>query len=84
MLSRLKRFIPRGESTLETELQFYRMHKNEWLLSHLGEFAVIGGTTVAGFYPDYEVAFQAGFRKFGARDFLIKQIYSQEPVYFIY
>lgn len=59
------------------------MHKNVWLLSHLGEFAVISGTTVAGFYPDYEAAFRAGLRRFGVRDFLIKEVCSQEPVYFI-
>ena len=70
--------------TLEAELRSYRVNKREWLQAHLGEFVVISGTTVAGFYPDYEAAFRAGLRRFGAKDFLIKQICSQEPVYFIY
>jgi hypothetical protein len=69
---------------LETELLFYRIHKNGWLRSHISEFVVISGTTIGGFYPDYAAAFRAGVRRFGFRDFLIKQIFAKEPVYFIY
>ncbi len=69
---------------LDDELRLFEQNKQEWLQSHAGEFAVISRSTVAGFYPNYEVAFQAGLRRFGAPDFLIKQICAQEPVYFIY
>jgi hypothetical protein len=60
------------------------MNKGQWLHSHPGDFAVISGTTVGGFYPEYEAAFRAGLQRFGAKDFLIKQIFAEEPVYFIY
>ncbi|PYX76553.1 MAG: hypothetical protein DMG72_04585 [Acidobacteria bacterium] len=84
MLGEFERFILRGEFTLEAELRFYGIHKHEWLRSHTGEFAVIGGTTIGGFYPDYESAFRAGLQKFGRRSFLIKQVFAEEPVHFIY
>ena len=84
MFSSFNRSTVRGKSTLKPELRFYRMNKRQWLRSHSGEFVVISGTTVAGFYPDYEAAFRAGVRRFGSRDFLIKQIFAKEPVYFIY
>jgi len=51
---------------------------------HAGQFVVIGGTTIAGFYSDYRSAFIAGVEKFGRRDFLVKQVSGEEPVYFIF
>jgi len=42
------------------------------------------GTTVAGFYPDFESALRAGLRRFGVRDFLVKQVCAEDPVYVIY
>jgi hypothetical protein len=74
-----------GEEKLEAELRTFEQHKREWLQSHLGDFVVIAGTTVAGFYSDYEKAFKAGLERFGVRgDFLVKQLYAEEPVYLIY
>ncbi len=73
-----------GDRILEDEFQLFGQHKHEWLQSHAGEFVVIGGTTVAGFYLDYESAFRAGLRRFGSRAFLIKQVLVEEPVHFIW
>ena len=70
---------------LKKELQVFEQHKQEWVRSNLGEFVVIAGTTIAGFYPDYESAFKAGLHKFGVRgNFLIKQVWAEEPVYLIH
>jgi hypothetical protein len=69
---------------LDAELRVFQQHKKEWLRPHAGEFAVIGATIVAGFYASYETAFCAGLKNFGAKDFLIKQIWAEDPVYFIY
>jgi hypothetical protein len=36
------------------------------------------------FFDDYEGAFRAGISQFGAdRNFLIKQVWKTEPVYFV-
>jgi hypothetical protein len=75
-----------GETeSLETELRIFEERKSEWLRSHLGDFVVIAGTTVAGFYSDYEKAYNAGLQRFGIQgEFLVKQLCTEEPVYLIY
>ena len=70
--------------TLQLELRVFQQAKKEWLKSHAGEFAVISGTTVAGFYPDFPSAYCAGLGKFGFRDILIKRVCAEDPVYVIY
>lgn len=71
-------------SGLNTELAIFEQHKLQWLRSNAGEFVVIAGTNVAGFYSDYESAFRAGLEA-GFRDsFLVKQVCAEEPIYLIY
>jgi hypothetical protein len=73
------------EKALQKELTVFEQHKQEWLRSHPGDFVVIAGQTVAGFYKDYESAFKAGLGKFGIRaSFLVKQVWAEEPVYLIH
>ena len=70
---------------LQTELRVFEKQKHGWLPGHLGDYVVIADTTVAGFYPDYESAFKAGLHKFGVREsFLVKQVWAEDPVYFIH
>jgi predicted aspartyl protease len=74
-----------NETILQDELRVFDQHKRQWLRTNSGEFVVIAGTTVAGFYPDYESAFHAGIKKFGVTtEFLVKQVCAEEPVYLIY
>jgi hypothetical protein len=69
---------------LQNELQLYAARKNEWVESNAGEFVVIVGTDVVGFFPDYETGFKAGLKKVhGGNNFLVKQIWAEEPVYLI-
>jgi len=74
-----------SDHSLETELAFYEQHKQEWLPEHENEFIVIAGASIAGFYRNYEAAWDAGAQRFGAESpFLIKQVCSIEPVYYVY
>ena len=71
--------------SLETELGVFDQHKSEWLQSNPGEFVVIANTQVAGFYRDYESAFEEALNKFGIHgEFLVKQVCAEEPVYLIF
>ena len=72
-------------SPLETELKVFEIHRWEWAQSHLGKFVVIReNNIVKGFFEEYEDAFRAGIQQFGAdRNFLIKQVWKTEPVYFV-
>jgi hypothetical protein len=73
------------EKILHRELRVFEQHKREWVRSNPGEFVVISGTKVAGFYPDYESAFNAGLHAVGlGNSFLVKQVWAEEPAYLIY
>lgn len=74
-----------GQKTLRDELRVFEQHRQEWLRSHLGEFVVIVGATVVGFHPDYESGFKAGLSVAGlGKQFLLKQVRAEEPVYLIH
>jgi len=70
---------------LEIELGVFGENRAKWAESHFGKFAVIQDKTIVdGFFDSYEDAFLAGVRQFGTtRNFLIKQVWITEPVYFV-
>lgn len=73
------------KSRLAAELAFYAEHKAEWLEKHSGKYVVAQDTNLLGFYTSFESAFKAGLVAFGVqRDFLVKQVLAEEPVYFVY
>jgi len=77
--------IRREEDRLAIELQFYAAHKQEFLKRHSGEYIVIHGTKVLGFFQSWEQAFRLGVQAFDVQeDFLVKQVLVNEPVYFVY
>lgn len=67
------------------ELTVYEQHRREWSRSHPGEFVVIQDEEIAeGFFGTYAEALRAGLQRFGARrEFLVKQVWVNEPVYCI-
>jgi hypothetical protein len=74
-----------AQNPLRRELAFYEAHKSEWLPRYEDQFVVVAGDRIAGFYKDYESAWDAGTKEFGLQaNFLIKQICLHEPVYFLY
>jgi len=69
-------------ATLSKEIEFFRLHREQWVHSHLGEYVTIQDDTVAGFYDTYAEALRAGLMRFGvSRGFLVKQVWVPEPVY---
>ncbi len=64
------------------ELKIFEAHRREWSQSHPGEFVAIQDSNVEGFFTSYSEALKAGLRRFGVkREFLVKQVWLQEPVY---
>jgi hypothetical protein len=53
------------QNPLDRELAFFERHKSEWLDNHENQFVVVAGDKVAGFYIDYESAWDAGTKEFG-------------------
>jgi hypothetical protein len=74
-----------GTALFSAELDVFQQHREEWSRSHLAEYVVIqDGRVLDQFFGAYEDAFRAGLREFGvSRNFLIKQIWITEPVYFV-
>ena len=76
---------PREQDRLAVELEFYAAHKAEFLKRYSGEYVVIQGTTILGFFQSWEHAFRSGVEAFGVReDFLVRQVLAREPVYFVF
>ena len=62
------------EQALDREERVFSEHVDEWRKTHLGEFVLIKGDDVIGFYPSLEQAFRAGTRTFGLELFSVRQI----------
>lgn len=66
------------------ELKVFEEHRKEWSRTHPGAYVAIQDKIIAGFFDSYADALKAGLRRFGARrEFLVKQVWLTEPVYFI-
>jgi hypothetical protein len=73
------------ETRLSKELDYYALHKQEWLKHHRAQYAAVKNSTVLGFFPTFETAYQAGAEAWGIdTDFLVKQIVEHEPVFFVF
>jgi hypothetical protein len=64
------------------EIATYRSRLPE-LLAHEGEFVLIKGDQVIGFYSDQSEAIREGYRRFGLVPLLVKRITAIEPVVYI-
>lgn len=70
---------------LAVETKVFQDRREEWLPEHTGAFVAIQGEEVAGFFESYADAFTAGLQCFGAqKNFLIRQIWQTDPVYFVF
>ena len=70
---------------LIAELEFYETHKLEWLKNNEGEFAVVKGENLLGFFADFHKAYCAGVERYGlSTDFLVKRVVAQEPVFVVF
>jgi len=61
-------------SVLARERAFFDSKLESLMKDHLGEFALIKGTTILGFYPDSRTAYRDGQRLFGIAPFLIVRV----------
>ena len=73
------------KARLVRELDYYALHKKEWLSSHREQYVVLKDHAVLDFFPTFEAAYQAGAAAWGINtDFLVKQIVEREPVFFVF
>jgi hypothetical protein len=65
---------------LAEEVRTYETHLPGWA-DREGQFVLIKGHDILGFYPRDEEALVAGYKQLGAGPFLVKQILRHEPIY---
>ena len=72
---------PRDEELIE-ESRTYETHVSEWA-SHEGEFVLIRGSEVIGFFETYEEALSQGYQRFGLVPFFVKKVLQQHQGHFV-
>lgn len=65
---------------LKEENAYFASIREGLLSEHGGQFVLIKGKHLVGFFPDAEAAFEAGAAKFGAEDFLVTQLGSKTDI----
>jgi hypothetical protein len=69
-----------GHFPFGEEVSTYESHLPGWA-DREGQFVLIKGRDVLGFYPRREDALEAGYDRLGGGPFLVKQILVHEPIY---
>ena len=65
---------------LADEARTFNDNVEAWSAKHGGEFVLLRGTTLIGFFPTYEKALEAGYERFGLAPFFVREIrYSPRP-----
>ena len=67
-----------GQSPLQTELEYFQKHKQEYLKLYKDQFVLIKGEVFAGTYTTEAEAYKAGLEKFGNTPFFIKQVLEKD------
>jgi len=62
------------QNLLQTELEYFQKHKQEYLKLYKGQFVLIKGEEFAGTFTTEAEAYKAGLEKFGNEPFLIKPV----------
>lgn len=66
------------QNPLQTELEYFQKHKQEYLKLYKSQFVLIKGEMFAGAFTTDAEAYQAGLEKFGNEPFLIKQVLDED------
>jgi hypothetical protein len=59
---------------LDSELKVYEANINKWKGEHRGEYVVIRGQDVLGFFPSENDALSAGSGTYGLKPFLVRKV----------
>jgi hypothetical protein len=83
MTEKAKRRTTRGSQllTLKREQAVFDANLSSWLTDHEGEYVLIKGKTVDGFYKSVDDELMAGYSRFGIGPLFVKQVLATEPIY---
>lgn len=66
---------------LDREFEFFKAHQDEFVREHPGEYVVIKGEAVLGFYPDAQTAYFATAESHEPGTFLIQEVRPGQEAY---
>jgi hypothetical protein len=69
-----------GSTSLKREQAVYEANLSRWLSDHEGEYVLIKGDQVHGFYDSRDDALTAGYTRFGIGPLFVKQVSPSEPI----
>jgi hypothetical protein len=73
---------PRAAS-FHREQTVYEANLSLWLPDHEGQYVLIKGEDIGGFYDSRDEALAAGYSRFGIGPLFVKRVSPSEPVYHI-
>jgi hypothetical protein len=65
---------------LKTEIETFAKSKNSLLAESKGKFVLIKGQNIVGTFVSYEDALSEGYKQFGNKPFLVKEINPVEEI----
>jgi hypothetical protein len=82
MVEKAKRRPNQGSpaASLNREQAVYEANLSRWLSDHEGDYVLIKGDKVDGFYESRDEALTAGYSRFGIGPHFVKQVLPSEPV----
>ena len=72
--------IDKEEGVLEKEYLLFKSSLPAWA-DRIGQYVLIKGDEVVGFYPTHDEAVKAGFERFGLVSFFVSEIVSKVRIY---
>ena len=67
--------------TLEVETKYFNSNRAQWIKNDKeGQWAVVRGDTLLGFYPSLKSGYDAGREEFSEAGFLVKQVTPEDRV----
>lgn len=67
-------------SQARIELQYYEHALPDLLLEHDGQFVVIRGEKIEGFFLDYQAALTWSYDRFGLQGFFVKKVAADQDI----
>jgi hypothetical protein len=71
-----------SDNYLQKEIETYEKEKDRLIAEGEGRFVVISNDNIVGIWDTYEDALKAGYKEFGLKPFLVKQILRIDKVHF--
>ena len=68
------------QNILQTELEYFQQHRQEYQKLYKGQFVLIKETEFAGTFTTEFEAYKAGLEKFGNTPFFIKQVLDNDEI----